>query len=46
MDLPSKQKIKDVILKNVKAQNIPVTPQLIGQIDNELEKAYNKMKSI
>lgn len=46
MEIPSKQKLKDIILKNLKSQNIPVTPQLIGQLDAEIEKAYNKMKSI
>jgi hypothetical protein len=46
MEIPSKQKIKDVILKNLNLQNTPVTPQLIAKIDTELEKAYNKMKSI
>lgn len=46
MEIPSKQKLKDIILKNLKAQNIPVTPQMIGRLDAKVEEAYNKMKSI
>ena len=46
MEKISKQKLKDIILKNLNANNIPVTPQLIGKIDSEIEKTMNKINSI